>query len=203
MKVMFLDIETSSKHANEGMVIAIGLLEEGEPEIHFALTLQDERDVLEWFRGKLKVCDRLVTWYGTGFDIPFILTRAVAHGIDLTLLAEIPMLDLYEWSRANLSFSSYSLESVARFLGISGGRGFKEFRGADILTLFKLVERGDLEAQERILEHCREDLRVLKLIYERFEPLIERSGWRSPSPAQGKKKPHEYEERRKATPARG
>jgi uncharacterized protein YprB with RNaseH-like and TPR domain len=202
MTVMYLDIETSSKHANEGMVVAIGLLGKGEPEVRFALTLQDERDVLEWFNGKLKDCDRLVTWYGTGFDIPFILTRAIVHDIDLALLAEIPMLDLYEWSRANLSFSSYSLESVARFLGISRGRGFKEFRGADILTLFKLVERGDFEAQERILEHCREDLKVLKLIYERFEPLIERSGWKSISPTNEKKKPYEYEGRR-APPARG
>jgi uncharacterized protein YprB with RNaseH-like and TPR domain len=198
---LYLDIETSSKHANEGTVVAIGLLEKGEPEVRFALTLQEEREALVWFRERLRNCDRLVTWYGSGFDIPFILTRAVVHGIDLAVLAEVPMLDLCEWSRANLSFSSYSLESVARFLGISGARGFKEFRGADILTLFKLVERGDFEAQERILEHCKEDLRVLKLVHERLKPLVERSGWGLAKSAKEKKKSNEHE--RRVAPARG
>jgi uncharacterized protein YprB with RNaseH-like and TPR domain len=202
MAVMYLDIETSSKHANEGMVITIGLLMKGEPEIRFALTLQEERKALEWLRERLEGCDKLVTWYGSGFDIPFLLTRAVVHEVDLSLLAEVPMLDLCEWSRANLSFSSYSLESVARFLGISGRRGFKEFRGPDILTLFKLVERGDSEAQERILEHCKEDLRVLKLIYERLKPLVERSGWGLAKLTKEKKKQYEYEERGKVASAR-
>jgi uncharacterized protein YprB with RNaseH-like and TPR domain len=119
----------------------------------------------------------LVTWYGSGFDIPFLLTRALAHGVNLDRLVELPMLDLCQWSKSNLLLSSYSLESVARFFGISGGKGFKEFRGTDILALFKLVERGDLEARKLIVEHCKEDITVLKLVHEKLGPMVERS-WR-------------------------
>jgi len=175
MVVAYLDIETISKKADEGMIIAIGLLTDDEPEVRFADSLEEERRTLEWLRDKLEGCEMLVTWYGSGFDIPFLSTRALVHNVNLTKLTEIPMLDLCQWSRANLLLSSYSLESVARFLDISGGKGFKEFRGTDILALFKLVDRGDLEARKLIVEHCKEDIVVLKLVHERLKPLVERS----------------------------
>jgi len=177
MVVAYLDIETNSKTANEGMVIAIGVLTNGEPEVHFSGSLEEERVALEWLKEKLEGCDMLVTWYGTGFDIPFLLSRAVFHNIDFTWLTEVPMLDLYEWSRAHLLLSSYSLESVSRFLGVRGGKGFKEFHGSEILPLFKLVERGEHQARRLIVEHCEEDVIVLKSVHERLKPLVERSGW--------------------------
>jgi uncharacterized protein YprB with RNaseH-like and TPR domain len=173
MVVAYLDIETNAKNANEGMVVAIGLLTGDEPEVMFAGSFEEEMKALEWLKNKLEDCEIIVTWYGSGFDIPFLSTRAIVHNIDLTELTEIPMLDLCQWSRANLLLSSYSLESIARFLGISGGKGFKEFRGTDILALFKLVERGDLEARKLIVEHCKEDIVVLKLVHEKLKPLVE------------------------------
>jgi uncharacterized protein YprB with RNaseH-like and TPR domain len=177
MVVAYLDIETNTKKADEGIIIAIGLLTDDKPEVMFAESFDEERRALEWLKGKLKDCEMLVTWYGSGFDIPFLITRALIHNIDLARLTEIPMLDLCQWSRANLLLTSYSLESVARFLDVSGGKGFKEFHGTDILALFKLVERGDNEARKLIVEHCKEDIVVLKLVHEKLKPLVERSGW--------------------------
>lgn len=179
MTVLYLDIETSAKTANEGMVIAIGVMSGEEPEVRFSDSFAEERRALEWLKEKLENCDLLVTWFGTGFDVPFLLGRAIIHGVDLTKLTEVPMLDLYEWSRAKLLLSSYSLDSVVRFLGISGGKGFKEFHGSDIQALFKLAERGDLESRRLIVEHCREDVRVLKLVHDKLKPILERSGWGS------------------------
>jgi len=119
----------------------------------------------------------LVTYYGTGFDIPFLVTRALAHGIDLPRLTELPMLDLYEWCHANLLLSAYSLESVARFLGVGKA---KEFYGGDMPTLFRLVERGDLEARRLIVDHCRDDLILLRQVHERLRAQVEQSRWGLP-----------------------
>lgn len=172
MVVAYLDIESSSNKADEGMVVAIGVLVDEKPEVRFASTLGEERKALEWLREKLVGCELLVTWYGSGFDVPFLLTRAVFHNVDLTKLVEIQMLDLCEWSRAHLLLSSYRLSSIARFLGVSMPTNF---HGGDVLTLFKLVERGDLEARKLIVDHCKEDLVLLKRVHDRLKPQVERS----------------------------
>ncbi len=170
--IAYLDIETTSTKADRGMVVAVGLLKGEEPEIRFAETPEGERKVLEWLRDELEDCEMLVTWYGSGFDIPFLCTRALAHNIDLSRLINIPMLDLCEWSRGHLLLSSYRLSSVARFLEIQKPANF---HGADVLTLFKLVERGDLEARRLIVEHCKADIVVLKRVHEKLKPQVERS----------------------------
>lgn len=170
----YLDVETSSRRADTGMVIAIGLLKQGELEVWFAKNQEEERWSLEWLRDELKDCDSLVTWYGSGFDVPFLLARATVHGVELSELARIPMLDLCQWCRGHLLLSSYRLESVARFLGVYEEG---EFRGPDVPTLFKLAQQGDEKARKLIVEHCKSDLRVLKLVHEKLKPQIEgRSG---------------------------
>ncbi len=172
MVVAYLDIETSSKKGDDGMVVAVGLLTDEKPEVMFAGTLEEEKKVLEWLKDKLKDYELIVTWYGSGFDIPFLSTRAIVHNVDLTKLTELQMLDLCEWSRASLLLSSYKLTSVARFLKVSMPTNF---HGGDVLTLFKLVERGDLEARKLIVDHCKEDLTLLKRVHEKLKPLVKRS----------------------------
>ncbi len=155
------------------MVVVIGVLGDGEAELIFSGNERDEREALEWLKEKLENCNLIITWYGSGFDIPFLLTRAVLHGVDLSKLAEIPMLDLYQWAKANLILNSYKMTSVARFLGIDEETG--DFAGADVLTLFKLWERGESKASDMIVQHCKEDLHVLKRVHERLKPAIVRS----------------------------
>jgi len=169
--IAYLDIETNAVKADWGMVVAVGLLKGEEPEVRFADTPEEERKVLEWLRDELQNCSKLVTWYGPGFDIPFLLARAALHQIDLSKLIEIPMLDLCEWSRGHLLLSSYKLESVARFFGTQRAL---EFHGGDVSALFKLATRGDYEARRLIVDHCKEDLLFLKRVYERLKPQIER-----------------------------
>lgn len=159
------------------MVVAIGLLKGEKPEVRFAGTLQEERAALEWLCRELEDCTGLVTWNGAEFDIPFLFTRAIFHNIDMGRLLEIPMLDLYQWCRGHMLLSSYKLESVGRFLGIDKSQ---VFHGSDVLTLFKLAEGGDLEARRLIVEHCREDIILLKRVHERLKPQVEHSGWGSP-----------------------
>jgi len=170
--IMFLDIETSAVKADRGMIVAVGLLKGEEPEVKFADTPEEERKVLEWLRDELKGCNKLVTWFGPGFDIPFLLARAAFHQIDLSKLIETPMLDLCEWSRGHLLLSSYKLESVARFFGF---QRILEFHGGDVSALSKLAARGDHEARKLIVDHCKEDLLLLKRVYERLEPQLERT----------------------------
>lgn len=172
MATMYLDIETSSLKASDGIIIAIGLMSGEVPEVRFSDSLEEERKSLEWLKTKLEDCDMLVTWYGSGFDVPFIVTRALYHNIDISRLTELPMLDLHEWSRANLLLGSYSLESVSRFLGVGKS---KEFHGEDISALYRMVERGNFEARKLIVDHCKDDILMLKQVHERLKAHINRT----------------------------
>lgn len=174
MRILYLDIETTSMKGDSGMVIVIGVLGDGGPELIFSGNPEDERKALEWLKGKLEGCDLVVTWYGSGFDIPYLLTRAVLHGVDLSKLAEIPMLDMYHWAKANLLMTSYKLTSVARFLGVWDAG---DFSGPDVLTLFKLWERGDDKTADLIVQHCKEDVILLKKVHEKLRAQVEHSGW--------------------------
>jgi len=174
MTTVYLDIETSALRANEGRIVAIGILKGKNPEVRFSVSLEEESIILDWLKRELDGCDLLVTWNGSSFDIPFILSRALFHRIHIPSLLRVQSLDLYEWSKSHLHLSSHRLESVARFLGINV---LGNFHGGDMPSLYKLAESGDEEAKRLIMEHCREDLTVLKGVHERLKPLVEVSGW--------------------------
>ncbi|KXB04781.1 hypothetical protein AKJ48_01435 [candidate division MSBL1 archaeon SCGC-AAA261O19] len=170
--MIYLDIETSAMEADQGMIIAIGLLAGEEVEVKPAVTREEEREALEWLNSKVGV-ETIVTWYGSEFDIPFLLTRAAFLNIDSQPLIEAPKLDLFKVCKGTFRLSSYSLRSVADFFGIHEK---DRFTGKDVPTLFKLVEDGDEEAQKLIIEHCESDLQLLKRVHEWVKPYIESFG---------------------------
>jgi uncharacterized protein YprB with RNaseH-like and TPR domain len=182
MATVYLDIETSGLKANEGRIVAIGIMKGESPEVRYAASLDEETALLDWLRRELEGCETLVTWNGSSFDIPFILSRAAFHRMNMGRLLRLPSLDLYEWSKAHLLLSSHRLEAVARFLGINA---IGSFHGGDVPSLCKLADMGDAEAKRIVVEHCREDLMLLKRVHERLRPLVEGSGWMLPSPVVG------------------
>jgi len=166
---VYLDIETTGKRADEGMVVVIGLWK-GRPLFRTCLNPREEREALEWLCRQLEGVTRVITWFGSGFDLPFLNARAALHRVDLKTLNGIYNLDLCDWCRKNLLLSSYSLESVAKFLGLERK---VPFEGGDVGALFKLAVSGDRRALGRVVEHCREDLYLLREIHRRLSNTLQ------------------------------
>lgn len=164
----FLDIETSSLKADRGRVTAIGLLKGKNLTIRPAWTPEKEKSLIEWMNSELGT-NTIVTWYGSKFDIPFLLTRSALWEIDSDPLLEAPKLDLYQKCEKNLKLSSYSLKSVAKFFNIETK---SEFSGKDMVGLLKLAKKGNEKAKSDILNHCKDDLITLREVYQRLEPYI-------------------------------
>jgi uncharacterized protein YprB with RNaseH-like and TPR domain len=162
--VIYLDIETVGSKADEGEVVAIGLLKGEEAKVKFVGSPEEERELLEWLKAELEDRETIVTWYGSGFDVPYLLARAALLGVDIRPLTKSPKLDLCEWCRHNLRLSSYALESVARFFGFE--RKVK-FTGRDVPPLYRLAREGDENARSLIVQHCEDDLWLLKRVYEK------------------------------------
>lgn len=165
----YLDIETEGQKADEGGVVAVGIWLR-RPEVRLCLTKEQEKSALQWLARQLEEVDLLVTWFGSGFDLPFLMARASLLNVSLRSLRQIRHLDLCEWCRKNLLLSRYSLEHVAKFFGY---RRRVPFQGADMSALIKQARRGDKRAADWIKEHCLEDLTLLRKIYRRLSKSLE------------------------------
>ncbi|MEM5772867.1 MAG: ribonuclease H-like domain-containing protein [Candidatus Aenigmatarchaeota archaeon] len=168
MKV-FLDIECTNTRADIGQIVAIGIIKDDKKEVKFVDQIEDERDVLNWLKKELEGCDLVVTWYGSEFDIPFLVTRALINNINLSELMKIPSLDLCEFCKRNFLFSKNSLSEISKSLKIPKD---EEIGGKDVLDLYLKAIRGDKGAKEKIIKHCLDDLEVLEKIFKKFEPYL-------------------------------
>jgi len=168
MKI-FLDIETTSTKGDTGQITAMGIIKDNKIKVKFADKPENEKEVLEWFKGELENCDMIITWFGSGFDIPYILSRSIINGINLSKIMKIPSLDLCRFCQDNLSLAKYSLAEVAKSLSIPRNN---EMNWKDMLTLYIKATSGDKKARDDIMDHCKNDLQVLKKIYEELEPYL-------------------------------
>lgn len=130
---------------------------------------EDEKDVLKWFKEKLKGCKLIITWNGDNFDIPFLLTRSVILDEELQELTKIRSLDLCRFCKEKFSMAKYSLVEVSRSLGIKKP---DEINWKSMSALYLNAVRGDEKAKANIIEHCTSDLFALKKIFEKIKVYI-------------------------------
>jgi uncharacterized protein YprB with RNaseH-like and TPR domain len=159
--------------ADIGQITSIGIIKDSKIEVKFVETPEKEKEALEWLKNELGGCDLLVTWFGSGFDLPYILSRAIINDVDLHEILKIPSLDLCKFCQQNLSLTRYSLVEVAKSFGIQKN---VEIDGKDVLKLYLKAVRGDKKAKETIVNHCRDDLIVLKEIFQKLEKYINSRG---------------------------
>lgn len=115
---------------------------------------------------ELENYDLIVTYYGTGFDIPFIRTRAMILGLDnFPKPKKIAHLDLYYHVRSKMSLAKNSLAMATKCLNIDG-KTHLDF------TYWKLAGMGDTEAMQELLNHNVKDVEITESLHKELEPYI-------------------------------
>ena len=144
----------------------------GKIKTGFAANIKDEKRLLLNLVSKLSKIDDgvIVTWRGKRFDLPFLLTRSLFHGIDASPILRMQHVDLAEFAARNFKFSKVSQERMCQFMGI---RKKKDLQGYQMPTRYVKFLSGDSSEKKRILEHCVDDVRSLSLIYEKLRPYVE------------------------------
>jgi uncharacterized protein YprB with RNaseH-like and TPR domain len=155
--------------ADVGQITAIGIIKDDRKEVKFVDSPEKEKEALEWLKKELRGCDLIINWFGSGFDLPYILSRAVISGVELRELRDIPSLDLCRFCQNNLSLTRYSLAEVAKTLGILKD---EKINSKDMSSLYISAVRGDKNAKDNIIKHCLDDLNALKKIFEKLEPYL-------------------------------
>ncbi len=158
-KVGFLDIETSNLDADFGIILSYCIKEKDGKIIGDIIKEKDLRSNNFFDKRLVEKCiedmlkfDRIITWYGRKFDIPFIRTRALINGIDFPNYGTIIHNDDYYIARYRLKLHSNRLENVERVIFGETGKTHIESK-----YWIKALQ-GDKKSLNYIFDHNKKDV---------------------------------------------
>lgn len=174
---LFYDIETSANIGffwqsgfklnigpqniiKERAIICICYKWEDEKETHSLNwdSKQSDKKLLVDFIKIANVADELVGHNGDKFDLAWIRTRCLFHGIDM--FPSYTTIDTLKVARSKFKFNSNKLNYIAGFLGI----------GSKIKTEFDLWKdialKNDKVAMAKMIKYCKMDVVLLEKVYK-------------------------------------
>ncbi|HEV2120753.1 MAG TPA: ribonuclease H-like domain-containing protein [Candidatus Bathyarchaeia archaeon] len=170
-KIVILDIETTSLEADAGVLVGAGLMSDtGRGEYLEARRTRDEKLLLTKLSKRLESYDVMVTWNGRSFDIPFLTTRLMRHGLDPRPFLRKPHIDLADVVKSRLRLTFTYLDHVCDFFQVDRKRGPM---GLDVPYLHVRALEGDSSALLSIRDHCLDDLRATRQVFFKLKPLVE------------------------------
>ena len=177
-KIGFLDIESSNLVADFGIMLSYCIKERGNDtilssvikrhDIQKAKAGDEDRKVVAQCIKDLQKFDRIVTYYGKRFDIPFIRTRASSCGLDFPSYGSLIHDDLYFVVRHRFRMSSNRLENACRVL--LGDTNKTRIEG----KYWRAAARGDEESLSYILDHNEKDVVDLERLYDHVLDFVRR-----------------------------
>lgn len=177
-KRLFYDIETSfceghfwrpgynqtirpEQITNHGKIICISWKWEGEDKIHnthWGLHKQCDKSILKKFIKELDKADEIVAHNGDRFDIKWIRTRAIFHGLDMR--PHYNSIDTLKLCKKYFNFHSNKLAEVADFLKLEAKKD-----SGGLNTWIDIIYHKNQEALDRMLWYCDGDITTLEAVY--------------------------------------
>jgi uncharacterized protein len=170
-RIVILDIETTSLEADAGVLVGAGLMSDaGGGEYLEARRTREEKSLLSKLSKRLESYDVMVTWNGKSFDVPFLTTRLMKHGLDPRRFLRRQHVDLADVVKSRLRLTFTYLDHVCDFFEIDRKKGPM---GLDVPSLYVRALEGDRRASLSIREHCLDDLRATRQLFLKLKPLLE------------------------------
>lgn len=167
IRVATFDIETTGLNAAFGRILCCCVMSYDPQEIKTfradeypawkAGRRSDDYEITAEIMAYLEQFDVLVAHNGVKFDLPFIRTRALAHG--LPPLHPLKIVDPVLTARKALRMQSNSLDAIAKHLGAPDQK-------TPLLpeTWARAMMDEDRSAMDSIVEHCIADVKVLDYV---------------------------------------
>lgn len=168
-KIGFLDIESTGLKGNWDYMLCACVKELNGEILGRHLTQREitsykfDKNLTKELIATINKFDRVVTYYGARFDIPFIKTRAEKWGLDFPAYRDLWATDVYFIAKRNLLLHSTRLMHVCDLLGIPS-KGHK--LDPDI---WQKAQSGHVPSLEWIFAHCKEDVTSLEEAYKRLQ----------------------------------
>ena len=157
-KIGIFDIETTGLPANWSIMACWCIFDHDTEKITWDIAkskeMRDRSDkrLIKSAAEELKKYDRIITWYGSRFDIPYVRTKALYHKLDFPAYKDLYHTDLLYVSRQKLRLSSNRLGNVCEYFKIPA-KGHKMTP-----ELNNDLQAGKQYALDDVLEHCKEDV---------------------------------------------
>lgn len=168
----FLDIETTNLKANIGIILSWYIKSSDGNYEKYVLSRKEivnknieDKNAVKALCKALKNYDMIVGYYSKRFDIPFIRTRAIKHGIDFPVYNELYHLDLYDVVKRKMKLNSNRLATATHFLGIDGKTPLE-------WEDWRYASWGDKTALQEVGKHNKGDVDILERLFELLKPHI-------------------------------
>lgn len=165
IKIGFFDIETSNLKADFGIILCYRILSEDGEMLRYTLSPEEiksgvfDKNLVESFCKDARKFDRIVGYYSSKFDAPFIRTRAVHYNIDFPLYGEVKHTDAYLIVKHKLNLHSRRLGVVAPFFNIPA-----KDHPLNPTVWIKCLG-GDKKSLDFVGVHCDEDVESLRQLW--------------------------------------
>lgn len=160
----FLDIETTGLDRNKRMIYLVGVLAYDLPsktwilKQYFANSMDKEAKLLRLLMEDLSSYEKIITYNGDSFDIPFINHRLKVNNIDDFINRE-KSFDIYRIIRENrhyLTLENLKLKTIEESLGFHRE---DKYSGFDCIGFYyEYLKTRDLGLKKDILKHNYDDL---------------------------------------------
>lgn len=136
---------------------------EGEKKVHsIQWSKGDDKALVKELASVLNSADQVVGHNGDRYDIPWVKTRAIFHGVEV--MPKYVSIDTLKLSRGGFSFNSNKLDYIARFLGLKG----KISTGYDLWK--KIVLFNDKKSMNKMVKYCKNDVVLLEQVFKKLQP---------------------------------
>ena len=172
-RVGHLDIEASQLNASFGFIISWCIKEDGKNKITGdKLTaadfrqvdkLQTDKRVVQSLAKEMENYDIITHFFGDYFDVPFVRSRCLKHGIPFPEYGSIATIDCWKWAKRNLKLHSHRLEAVAGHFGVNSKTKLDP-------NTWSRGTMGDLKAIDEIYYHNKQDVITLEKVYHILKP---------------------------------
>lgn len=171
-RIGFLDIEASNLKANFGIMLCWCILADDNTLYEDWVTTQDVKEGIEDKRivqtciDTMKKFHRICGHFSTYYDIPFIRTRALIHGIEFPGVGELYHTDVWKMAKKSLCIHSNRQDIVAEALL---GRTVKTRIDQ---SAWRQAMMGNKRAMSVVVDHCEKDVQDLKDNFYKLRPFV-------------------------------
>lgn len=149
----------------ERAIICICYKFEGSDKVyHLSWNKGDDKQMLEKFAKVLNTCDEVIGHNGDKFDIRWVRTRCLYHGISIT--PYIKSIDTLKESRGKFKFNSNRLDYIAQYLGL----GKKLETGYHLWK--DIVLKNSKSALKDMITYCKQDVVLLEGVFQKLNAYL-------------------------------